>query len=233
MRFLGLGSSLLLAGALMLPSTAKADTVFLAGGLLGPGIPTVFVGVGPPVPPPGSGNYAFTATVQSNVYSTGSVGFTAYATALGISTSSTDFIYAYFITDTTQNPTTDALLHFSVKSGTVIDSIGFRDADSTGIHPSATSSTFISGVGTGVFDFTTAPFLQMGTRSTVLLFATSGAPVLQSGTLADGASDSQLVVSATGPLLQGTPLPLPTSACAGMALLGLLSMGRRRKAKIA
>jgi len=232
MKFFGLGSSLLLAGALMLPSTAQADTVFLPGGLLGPtGLPTVFVGVGPAVPPPGVGNYAFTATVQSNVYAPGSASYATYATDIGYA-GTTDFIYAYIITDTTQNPSTDALLHYSVKSGTVIDKIGFETAG-PGIDPSASTSTFISGIGTGAFDFLSAPFLQQGTKSTVLLFATSGAPVLQSGTLADGASGSNLVVSATGPNLIGQPLPLPTAAFAGAGLLGVLSMGRRRRTKTA
>ena len=65
----------------------------------------------------------------------------------------------------------------------------------------------------------------------VLLFATSGVPVFQPGSLSDGSTDSELVVSAFSPGTPGLPLPLPTTACAGMALLGLVSMGRRRKAK--
>jgi hypothetical protein len=170
--------------------------------------------------------------VQSNVYAPGSTGWTSYAGDIGLSLSSTDLIYAYIITDTAQNPTTDAILHYSVKSGTILDKIGF-EATGAGIKPSATSSTFIGGIGTGVFDFLTTPFLQQGTKSTVLLFATSGLPVLQPGSLSDGATDSELVVSATGPNLIGQPLPLPTAAFAGAGLLGVLSMGRRRRTKTA
>jgi hypothetical protein len=197
--------------------------VFLAGGLFGSaGISTTFVGVG-------SGS-SFLATVQSNVYTFGSAAYTTYAGNIGYA-GTTDFIYAYIISDLAQSPSTDFLDHFSVKSGTVIDAIG-KDPTAGGIAPSSTSTTFILGVGSAQYDFLSPP-IQVPSKSTVLLFATAGAPVLQNGSLSDGATDTELVVSATGPVLIGQPLPLPTSACAGVALLGLLSMGRRRKAKIA
>jgi len=226
MKFLKITSGLLLAGALSLLSTnAQASSVFLAGGLLGPtGLPTAFVGVG-------SGT-SFSATVFSNVYTSGSAGYTQYAADIGYA-GTTDFIYAYIISDLAQTPANDFLSHFSVKSGTVIDKIGSDNGGTpTGIIPSGTSTTFISGVASAQYDFFSPPIMQ-GQKSVVLLFATSGTPVLQNGSLSDGATDTELVVSATGPVLIGQPLPLPTSACAGVALLGLLSMGRRRKAKIA
>jgi len=226
MKFFRLGSSLLLAGAILLPSVAKADTVFATGGLLGPtGFVSTFVGAGP--------SSSFTATVQSNVYTTGSAGFSAYATALGISASSTDFIYAYIISNNVQLPITDALTHFSVKSGTIIDAVKFVNSG-LGQMPSSTNKTFLGGVGTAIYDFTTdTTDIQQGQKSTVLLFATAGNPVLQPASLSDGATDSELVVSAFSTGTPGLPLPLPTSACAGMALLGLLSVGRRRKTKTA
>jgi hypothetical protein len=225
MKLFGLGSSLLLAGAILLPSAAKADTVFLSGGLLGPtGFVSTFVGAGP-----GS---SFTATVQSNVYTTGSAGYTAYKADIGYA-GTTDFIYAYIISNVVQVPADDSLTHFSVKSGTIIDNIGF-EATGLGKKPSGTSTTFTTNA-TALFDFgTLLTEIQLGQKSTVLLFATSGPPVLQPASLSDGATDSELVVSAFSPGTPGTPLtPLPTTACAGMALLGLVSMGRRRKAKTA
>jgi len=229
MKFLKITSGLLLAGALsLLPTNAQASSVFLAGGLLGPtGVATTFVGTGT--------GTSFTATVQSNVYAPSSAGYAQYKADIGYS-GTTDFIYAYIITDLSQTPTSDFLSHFSVKSGTVIDAIG---SDNTGLPagviPSMVTTTFILGVGSAQYEFANPPIqLPPGNpKSEVLLFATSGAPVLQNASLSDGATDTQLVVSATGPVLIGQPLPLPTSACAGMALLALLSMGRRRKAKIA
>jgi hypothetical protein len=225
MKLLKFTSGLLLAGALLvLPTKAQASSVFLAGGLLGPtGIPTAFVGVG-------SGT-SFSATVFSNVYSTSSAGYATYATNLG-GVPVGDLIYAYIITNVAQIPIDDFLSHFSVKSGTLIDKVGF-DPTAGGQKPS-TVGTDGTVPDSAQFNFVgTAFHISQGQSSTVLLFATTGLPVLQNGSLSDGATDTELVVSATGPLLQGTPLPLPTSACAGAALLGLLSMGRRRKAKIA
>jgi len=231
MRFLGLGSSLLLAGALMLPSTAKADTVFAAGGLLGPaGISSIFVGAGP--------SSSFTATVQSNVYSNGSAGYAAYKSAIGYA-GTTDFIYAYIITDTVQNPSTDSLLHYSVKSGTAIDAVGFDPTGSpTGILPSSSAATVFNGVSaTAAYDFLSPTQVLSSSaghqKSTVLLFASAATPVFQNASLSDGATDSELVVSATGLVLIGQPLPLPTTAFAGAGLLGVLSMGRRRRTKTA
>jgi len=179
---------------------------------------------------------SFTATVQSNVYSNGSAGYAAYKADIGYA-GTTDFIYAYIITDTAQLPVTDILSQFSVKSGTVIDSIGFDSPTpgGAGVKPSSTSSSFVpGGSATAFFNFgNSTPFLQQGLKSTVLLFATSGSPVLQNGSLTDGSTDSELVVSATGPNLIGQPLPLPTAAFAGAGLLGVLSMGRRRRTKTA
>jgi hypothetical protein len=71
--------------------------------------------------------------------------------------------------------------------------------------------------------------LTAGSSSTVLLFATSGVPVWQNGTLADGSSKSELVVSAAGPQGAGTPLPVPAAAGAGMGLFGVMAAGRRKK----
>src|SRR5438067_7358866 len=162
MKFLKFTSGLLLAGALfVLPTKAQASSVFLAGGLLGPtGLPTAFVGVG-------SGS-SFSATVQSNVYVFGSAGYTAYAADIGYA-GTTDYIYAYIISDNAQVPSTDFLDHFSVKSGTVVDKIGF-DPTAGGIAPSSTSTTFLLGVASAQYDFLSPP-IQVPNKSTVLLFA--------------------------------------------------------------
>lgn len=227
MKLLKFAAGLLCAGALfVLPSKALASSVFLGGGLLGPtGLPTVFVGTG-------SGT-SFNATVQSNIYTAALSGasYTTYAGFLG-GVPAGDFIYAYIINDISQVPADDFLAHFSVKSGTIIDKIGF-DTTAGGVKPTTVSMDGTA-PDSAQFNFTTGGHITPGTSSTVLLFATSGTPVLQNGTLADGASDTELVVSAFSPGTPGTPLtPLPTTACAGMALLGLASMGRRRKAKTA
>jgi len=227
MKILRLTSGLLLAGALLvLPLKAQADTVFIGGGLLGPGITTPFVGTNS-----GDVNQGFTANVVTQVYAPGSGAYASSFTSGSVSP--TDYIYAYLITDTFEKPAAGVIDHFSVKSGATIDAIGFVSTGG-GVKPSTVA--FTNGlIPNATFNFDTLPIslIPNNPQSTIVVFAAAGIPVFQPGTLADGASASSLVVSATGPALIGQPLPLPTSACAGMALLGLLSMGRRRKAKIA
>jgi len=228
MKLLKFTAGLLCAGALfLLPSKVQASTVFLAGGLLGPGITTTFVGTNASFPGQG-----FTASVTSQVYAPGSGAYSGNFTSGTVS--ATDFIYAYLITDLAENPTDGFIKSFSVQSGIAIDAIGW-DHSAGGVAPSAVAIDNSGGAASAGYTFTN-PHISLipnNPQSTILLFAAAGAPVFQPGSLSDGASGSSLVVSATGPLLIGQPLPLPTAAFAGAGLLGVLSMGRRRRTKTA
>jgi hypothetical protein len=193
--------------------TTQAASVFLTGG--SSVYTTTFNGTGP--------GASFTADVDAKFYTSSDTGYSTYATMLGSGFVAGDIIYAYIIHDLAQTPINDYLAHFSVKSGSAIDVVGY-DTTAGGAAPTSSfnfgdSAQFNFGVNS----------LVAGGSSTVLLFATSGPPAWQNGTLADGASKTDLVVSASGPQGAGTPLPMPAAAGAGMGLFGLLAVGRRKK----
>jgi len=227
MKLSRLATSLLFTGALLvLPLKVQANTVFAPGGLLGPGVTTIFVGTNSGDPTQG-----FTAKVVSQVYAPGSGAYAGNFTDGAVTAS--DFIYAYLITDMIEAPSTGFIDFFSAKSGSTIDAVGY-DHSAGGVDPS--SSSRINPVGfasSASWNFLSPVISLTNPNSTVLLFASAGAPVFQPGSLSDGASASSLIVSATGPNLIGQPLPLPTAAFAGAGLLGVLSMGRRRRMKTA
>jgi len=226
MKFFGLGSSLLLAGALaLLPTAAQANTVFMSGGLLGPGVTTTFVGTNS-----ADVSQGFTAKVVSQVYAPGSGAYASDFTSGSVL--ATDYIYAYLITDLLESPANGIIDFFSAKSGADVHAVGF-DHSAGGVAP--TLAAFSNSVGNPsniVYQFNN-PLSLSAPNSTVVIFAAAGPPVFQPGSLSDGASASSLIVSATGPNLIGQPLPLPTAAFAGAGLLGVLSMGRRRRTKTA
>jgi len=229
MKLSRLTAGLLFAGALcVLPLKVQANTVFAPGGLLGPGITTTFVGTNSGDPTQG-----FTATVTSQVYAPGSGAYAGNFTNGAVS--ATDYIYAYIINDLIENPANGIIEFFSVKAGITIDAVGW-DQSAGGVAPTAAARLNpVGNPSTAAWQFT-SPSISINPSnptSTVLIFAAAGAPVFQAGSLSDGASASSLVVSATGPNLIGQPLPLPTAAFAGAGLLGVLSMGRRRRAKTA
>lgn len=197
--------------------TTQAASVFLSGG--SSVYTTTFNGTGP--------GASFTADVDSKFYTSGDsdlTGYSAYSSMLGSGFVAGDIIYAYIIHNQVQTPLNDYLAHFSVKSGTPIDAVGY---DASGSDPIPTSAQNFGD--SAQFNFGPGS-LVAGTDSTVLLFATSGTPVWKNASLADGASKTELVVSASGP--QGgpeTPLPTPAAAGAGVGLLSLLAVGRRKK----
>lgn len=214
-----------LATLLWVGPSALAATVFPATGTIN--LTTPFLGVN------AASTQAFVAEVNSAAYAPGTAPTTYYSalgTTAAASTASNSWVYGYVVNLISYIPSNNALDTFSVFSGQTITAAG--TAENGGVNASATFTNFAPLLLPSQAEY---KFLLPATVpplfTDVLLFASAGGPVLQEATVSDGASASNLVLSAGGPLGGGTPVPLPSAAWGGLALMGVMALSRVRKAR--